>query len=138
MSADILDVFDQRATPQARRERPAIFAARVRWAAVRITTESDVLAGQPVREVQGVGVGDRVHVELAPTVYALGVVVAWSREEPLPGARIGHLLARVRLEADAPFGNQLNGWRAGDVVKRPRNRLWKTPTNMTVDGWIEP
>lgn len=121
MPADILDVFADRASPRLRKERPALIAARVRWASVRVATERDVLCGQAVRSVQGVGVGDQVHIELTPNLHVLAVVIEWKREDPLPGAQLAPLLARCRLEADAL------PWRAGEIVKRTRNRLWPVP-----------
>lgn len=104
--ADIVDVFAPRATPAARQERPALFAARARWAATRLRAEKGVLDvdGQPTVSAQccgGVFAGDRVLVDVAPGVFWRGTVLRWERDA-LPLARFAHPVAVVRLDPCAP------------------------------------
>lgn len=104
MSA-VLDAFDAPATPEFRRERPALVRARLRWGARRLSAAREA--------VQGIAVGDRVTVELFPGATWTGHVVAWRR---LPTATI----AEVRLDPPCPL------WPVG-LLRRRRHLLAPIP-----------
>lgn len=128
--ADLIDVFAARATPRARRERPALFAARMAWATIRVAAERGCVTPPPLGVVGGLGLGDRVHIELAPSLWWRGEIVEWVRE-PLPGAQAPVSVASVRLDCWPPGVTPPVGFEGGGLVRRRRNRLAHITESLT-------
>ncbi len=96
----VVDILADRATPEARLARPALFRARMAWTAERRPVPAD---RAHLTIVGGVSVGDRVEVEVRPGLRRRGVVVAWERPEDRPGVApvaLGGAVARIRLDRD--------------------------------------
>lgn len=121
-SADIVDVFAAPASPRLRRERPALIAARLAWAPVRVATDRGRLSTPAVGIVASIGVGDRVHVEIVPHTWATGLVEAWETD-PLPHARIAVPVAAVRLDPFPDDATAPPDFKGGDLVRRPRRKI---------------
>lgn len=118
---NVVDIFADRATPEARRTRPALFRARIAWSAQAIAAQAaPVFVGRDsVRTIGGVSVGDTVEVETHPGRRRSGVVVAWDSPTdataPVAG---GFYAARIRLDP-------LPGFPAGspNIIRAPRWRI---------------
>jgi hypothetical protein len=120
----IVDIFAAWATPASRQERPALYRARMAWAARRLSAGRDQPAPtrlEPLRQVGGVAVGDLVEVDYYDR-RRQGVVLAWERPgegDASSSIRFGQTVARIRVDLGAS-----QGLSAPVIVRRPRFRIF--------------
>lgn len=117
---NVVDIFADRATPAARRTRPALFRARAAWAAQAIASNADpTLAKDQVRIVGGVAVGDPVDIETHPGRKRRGVVIEWEAPSSDTASIAGGFpVARVRLD---PLPGMPSG--TPTILRAPRWRI---------------
>ncbi|WP_299010017.1 hypothetical protein [uncultured Caulobacter sp.] len=117
---NVVDIFSARATPAARQARPALFRARMAWAARASSAEGAPAAdASQIRAVAGVFVGDAVDIETHPGRKRRGVVIAWEAGTSDTASIAGAFpVARVRLDP-------LPGMPAGTptIIRAPRWRI---------------
>jgi hypothetical protein len=104
--AGVLDIFGDAGLHKG---RPAVGAARLRWARQRHAALN--------MAVQGVRIGDRVGVELKPNVYWSGRVEAWRKGGQQALALQSATVAEIRLDPGHPQ------WTSPVIVRR-RDRLF--------------
>jgi len=115
--SNVVEIFAARATPDARQDRPALFRARLAWAARRLSTP----ALEPLRQVGGVAVGDLVEIDYYDR-RRQGVVLAWERPgegDASTSIRFGQTVARIRVDL-----GESQGFSAPVIVRRPRFRIF--------------
>lgn len=117
MSADVIEIFGARTTPEACTQRPALFHARMAWARMRLAAASACSIG-------GISEGERVRVMVAPGTWRTGVLQHWSRGGQ-DGARVLATQTVGRILLDPGQDAFRNGFRVqtDGMVTAPRFRI---------------